>query len=106
VHSSNYLVAPSHSHSPPHPFLQIRKEQFEPIAKIQHARVRRAMQFESIRNHLDRPIHEFGMLARLETQIEVTRIFGIDAKDVDAAFGIGFRVRGQPSVCHEIMLVK
>lgn len=65
------------------------------------------MQLEAVRDHLDRPIHEFGVLAGLEAEIEVAGVFGVDAEDVDAAFRVGFRVGGQPSLCcrEQVMLV-
>lgn len=56
-------TVPQSSH---YSILHICEEQFEPIAKIQHTRVRCPMQFEPVRDDLDRPIHQFGMLTRLE----------------------------------------
>jgi hypothetical protein len=68
------------SRSPPYTILHIRKEEFEPVAQISHARVRVPLQFKPLWDDLDGPIHQFGVLPCLEAQIEVSGILGIDAK--------------------------
>jgi hypothetical protein len=68
---------------PPNTILHVRKEKFETIAQISHARVRVPLQFKPLRNDLDRPIHQLGMLPGLEAQKEVSWVFGVDAKLVD-----------------------
>jgi hypothetical protein len=50
------------------------------------------MQLKAIRDHLDGPIHQLGVLAGFEAQVEVARVFRVEAEDVDAAFWVRFRV--------------
>jgi hypothetical protein len=65
---------------PPNTILHVRKEKFETIAQIPHARVRVPLQFKPLRNHLYRPIHQLGVPPGLEAQKEVSWVFGVDAK--------------------------
>ena len=93
-HTKPSILYPVIAKSPPHPILQISKQQLKSVTQIQHARVRGTVQLEAVRDDLDRPIHELGVLAGLEAEIEVAGIFGVDAEDVDAAFRVRFRVGG------------
>ena len=39
------------------------------------------------------------MLAGFEDEVEVARVFGIDAEIVDGPFRVGFGVGGEPAFC-------
>ena len=52
-----------------------------------------------MRDDLDGPILQLRVLAGFEAEEEVARVLGIDAEGVDGAFGVRFRVGGQPSLC-------
>lgn len=43
---------------------------------------------------LDGPILQLRVLPGFEAEVEVARVFGVDAEGVDATFGVGFRVGG------------
>jgi hypothetical protein len=65
---------------PPNAILHVRKKKFETIAQIPHTWVRVPLQLKPLRNHLDRPVHQLGMLPCLEAQKEISCMFRIDAK--------------------------
>lgn len=79
---------------PPNAILHIRKKQFETITQIPHTGVRIPLQLKALWDDLDRPVHQLGMLPRLEAQVEVAWILRVDAELVDGAFGVGFGVGG------------
>lgn len=84
---------------PPLRILHIREKKFESIAQGPHVRIGVFLQLESLRDDFDGPVLQLRMLAGLETQEEIPRVFGVDAEGIHGAFRVGFRVGRKPALC-------
>lgn len=73
------------------------KQEFEAVAQGAHVRVHGLLQLEGVGDDLDGPVLELGVLAGLEAEVEVARVFGVDAEGVHAPLRVGFRVGRQPA---------
>ena len=76
--------------SPPLARLHIGEEQLETIAQRPHVWVLVFLQLKRLRDDLDRPTLQLGIQAGFEAEVKVSRMLGIDAEGVVAAFGIRF----------------
>lgn len=78
--------------------LHVGEHQLEPVAQGLHVRVRVLLQLEALRDDLDWPVLEFGVLARLEAKEEVAGVFGVDAERIGRATGVGLGVGLEPLI--------
>lgn len=78
--------------------LHIAEHQFEPIAESLHVWVGVLLQLVALRDHLDGPILETRVLARLETKEEVTGVFRIDTERICRATRVGLGISLEPLV--------
>lgn len=69
----------------------------EAIAEGAHVRIWILHQLKGIRNDLDWPRVELGVLAGLEAEGEVSRMLLVDAEGVDGALWVGLSVCSQPA---------
>jgi hypothetical protein len=76
--------------------LHVCEEQFEAIAQTAHVRVRIPLQLVPLRDDLDRPALQRRRLTGFEAQVEISRVFGVDAESVGRARGISHDVSRQP----------
>lgn len=79
---------------PPLPTLHVREQQLEAITQRAHIGVHVLLQLKGIGHDFDGPVLHLRVLARFEAEVEVARVFRVDAEVVDGAFGVGFRVGG------------
>ncbi len=85
--------------SPSDRALHVGEQQLEAVAQVEHAGVGGAVQLEAVGDDLDGPVHELGVLAGLEAEVEVAGVLGVEAEDVHAALRVRFRVGRQPPLC-------
>lgn len=64
------------------PALHIAEHQLEPIAQGLHVWVWVLLQLVALWDHLDGPVLETRVLARLETKEEVAGVFGVDTESI------------------------
>lgn len=81
----------------PLPILHIRKQQLKAIAQCPHIRIHIPLKLKRLRDDFDWPALKLRVLARFEVEEEIARVFGVNAEGVDGAFGVGFRVGGEPA---------
>jgi hypothetical protein len=79
--------------------LHIRKQQLETITQRAHIRVRVTLKLITLWDNFDIPALQFGVLAGFETEEEIAWVFGVDAKGVDGALGVGHGVGCEPFFC-------
>lgn len=77
--------------------LHVREDQLETIAQRPHVWIHVFLQLECVRYDFDEPMLYLCVLAGFEAEIEVACVFGIDTEVVDASFGVGLGVGGQPA---------
>lgn len=85
LHHSSLGLASLPSH-------HVLEKQFKPVAQCTHVRIHGFLKLERMRHHLDGPMLQLRVLARLEAQMEVARVLGVDTESVNTAFRVGFRV--------------
>ncbi|MBA7490056.1 hypothetical protein ES702_00590 [subsurface metagenome] len=78
------ICTPIPTHLPPRPhhrrILHIPKNQLKPITQIPHIRIRLIHKLETLRNHLNAPIHQFRFLTRFEAEVEAAWSVSVDAE--------------------------
>lgn len=85
--------------------LQIRKQQFEPVAQRLHIRVLILLQLKSLRYDLDGPALQLSVETSFEAEVEVAWILWVNAECVVTSFGVGLRICGQPLLCRKSSVV-
>lgn len=77
----------------------VGKHQLEAIAQGLHIWIWVLLQLKALGDHLHRPVLQSRVLAGLETKVEVTGVFGVDAEGIGRATRVGLSIGLKPLVC-------
>lgn len=73
--------------------------QLEPVAQRPRVRVLALQQLKRVRDDAHHPRVDLGVARRLEAEVEIPRVLGVQAEGVRRPVRVGVNVRGQPFLC-------